>query len=605
MFSTHNSNTNHYICYCDIPESIMSAQLLNTTERCVDDCLLGITQAHPGLVLLPEQRVVVDGSCLISGAKPRVRLVSGGGSGHEPFPVGFIGEGMLSAAVCGPVFTSPPPSSVAAAIAAVGKKNTEGVLVVVLNYTGDRINFGLALERCRSAGIKVEMHVSGDDSALSTLSGTAGRRGLCGTLFTFKIAGAMAARGSSLQDIVGTCQRLAQATGTIGVASSGCRMPGAAAPLFNVEDGHLELGLGVHGEAGAATLKAGSASEVMSTLLKQLTRADSASRLDIQRGDNVAVIVNNLGGTSEIEMAVMTKEVIEQLKNLGVKPQRVYIGGLMTSLDMRGIHISVLRLQDSQWLTYLDDPTSDYHIDNGFLHMGQGHSDYSMIKYTDLGQRGTVVAKCSTYELGDADAANAFRKCLESVVKSVPFQESHLNALDAGCGDGDCGATLCSGLSAMSKLLGSLDFQHPSSVLSSLGEVASSSMGGSSGGLYSILFTAAANNLQPGHAVKLIEKESWVSAFRAGLDAVSKYGGANKGDRTMLDALLPACEALKQTTGSLTDILVAMAAAADKGAKATTAMTPRVGRASYVRASSVTGEDAGARAVACILKAMA
>lgn len=440
------------------------------------------------------------------------------------------------------------------------------------------------------------MHVSGDDSALSTLTGTAGRRGLCGTLFTFKIAGAMAARGSSLEDIITTCQHLAQSTGTIGVAGSGCRMPGATAPLFNVENGHLELGLGVHGEAGAATIKAGSASEVMSTLLNQLTRADSASRLDMQKGDNVAVIVNNLGGTSQIEMAVMTKELINQLKSLGITPVRVYTGSLMTSLDMRGVHISVLRLQDPQWLTLLDDPTSAPSWPKPYMMKSKLPHDIHVPKMDDH----TKEKKVSGLVL-DSNSASYFRKCMESVVASVPYHESHLNDLDAGCGDGDCGATLCQGLSAVGKMLGSLDYSHPSSVLSALGEVAASSMGGSSGGLYSILFTTAANKLQPGKSLN----DSWATAFKAGLDAVSKYGGASKGDRTMLDALLPACEALGKTSGGIGEILTAMAAAADEGAKATAAMTPRAGRASYVRAASVTGEDAGARAIAFILKACA
>ncbi|XP_047488459.1 triokinase/FMN cyclase-like isoform X1 [Penaeus chinensis] len=584
----------------------MTTQLINTSERCVDEALEGLMAGNSGLLLLPEQRVVVERAWL-TGRRKGVAIVTGGGSGHEPFAAGYVGEGMLAAAVAGSVFTSPPPASIAAAITAVGKDNPDGVLVVIFNYTGDRVNFGLAVERCRAAGMKVGMYVSGDDSALARVTGTAGRRGLCGTLFVLKIVGAMVQAGATLDQALETCHKLGSAMGTIGFAASACQMPGAPKPLFTVPQGMLELGLGVHGEKGAATIKAGTASQVMETLLDNLTREDSETRLDLQKGDEVAVIVNNLGCTSELEMGILRREVVMQLKQRGVNPIRVYQGSLMTSLDMKGVHISVLRILDPSWVTLLDAPTSALAWPTPIIHEGGKDEAFSVPEY-DLNLSAREALR-SSYTLNDPAHAQALRACLESLVAKVPQHEELLNTLDSGCGDGDCGTTLLLGIRAISNQLPDLPTAHPAALLASLGDVASVSMGGSSGGLYSILLTAAASHLASCPSEGVSPRARWAGALRKGVAAVGEYGGARAGDRTMLDALLPAVEALDSSADDADDgpraLLQAMATAADRGARRTKGMKARAGRASYVREEKVTGEDAGARAVACMLQALA
>ncbi|XP_068231192.1 triokinase/FMN cyclase-like [Palaemon carinicauda] len=580
----------------------MAVQLLNAPERCVDDALEGMAALHPGLYLIPNKRLIVERDRIIEGSRKRLALVSGGGSGHEPFSAGYVGRGMLGGAVAGPVFTSPPTGLIANAIATLGTDNPDGVLVIVFNYTGDRVNFGQAVERCKAAGFKVDMYISGDDCALTRLEGTAGRRGLCGTIFIFKIVGAMAEAGASLEEALTACRKIGGSIGTIGVAASGCTLPGAQSPLFSVPQGKLELGLGVHGEAGAKTIKAGSAKEVVECLLNHMTREDSASRLDLNKGDEVAVLVSNLGSVSQLEMGVITKEVTEQLKARGVRPLRVYQGLVMTSLDMKGFHISILQLVDPHWVALLDEPTSAPSWPKRCVPLEDPLAPVKLPSFSlDISQK----QMANSYSLEDKTTCDAFRSCLEAVVKTVPKYEDMLNRLDTGCGDGDCGSTLLAGINALSGQLSGLPFSSPGRVLAIISDIANTSMGGTSGGLYSILFTAAANSLLSTTSRR--HHEVWTSALKVGLQAVSKYGGASVGDRTMLDALTPALETLEscEREEDLKIILKAMSHAADEGAKKTACMKARAGRASYVREENVVGEDAGARSVACVLQAMA
>nr|XP_053642716.1 triokinase/FMN cyclase-like [Cherax quadricarinatus] len=579
-------------------------QLLASSEKCVDEGLLAVAATNPGLYLIPQHRLMVERGRLVkgrSGDRRKVALVSGGGSGHEPFSVGYVGVGMLAASTAGHIFTSPPPTDIAAAITAVGRDNPEGVLVIVFNYTGDRINFGLAVERCRAAGMKVEMYISGEDCALTQLEGTAGRRGLCGTLFIFKIVGALVEGGASLEEAVDTCRKLGNALGTIGVAASGCTLPGGTSPLFEVPEGRLELGLGVHGETGAATIKAGSPKEVVETMLTQLTRKDSTTRLPLQDGDKVAVMVNNMGCLSQLEMNNLTKEIVSQLQSLGVSVERVYAGMMMTSLDMRGLHMSVLRLLDPAWLPLLDAPTTAPAWTAPCL---LNHFTAGEVLIPNLTLTLTQEKMDHDYIFSEEAQAQTLKACLESVVSQLPRHEQDLNILDTVCGDGDCGSTLMKGITVLSKRMSTLPVTQPRQVLNVLGEVSADAMGGTSGGLYSIMFTAIAASLS---STASSSRKMWAAALRAGCQAISKYGGATQGDRTMLDALVPAVEALEAGSDDddLRSLLKAMAAAADDGAKMTANIKARAGRATYVRVENVKREDAGARSVVHILQAMA
>ncbi|CAG2053598.1 unnamed protein product [Timema podura] len=244
-------------------------KLINTVDTCVADMLSGITLALPGLSLHTSKRVILVNRWANRGDS--VGLISGGGSGHEPFcaviklrtifgggPTGYVGGGMLTAAVAGSVFASPPSSSVLHAIRKVGQGTTAGTLVIIANYTGDILNFGLAVEWAKNEGLKVESMVVGEDCALLSQDGTTnsstGRRGMCGLLFVYKITGAMSEEGKSLREIKATAIEVNNSMATIGVSLSACSLPGSG-PLFQVAADEMELGLGVHGEAGKQKLK--------------------------------------------------------------------------------------------------------------------------------------------------------------------------------------------------------------------------------------------------------------------------------------------------------------------------------------------------------------
>merc|ERR1719412_3035518 len=290
---------------------------------------------HPGLRLLEGHRVVLREEI----PSDKVTIITGG--------------------VAGSVFASPPTASVLAAIRAVAANSGAGVLVLVINYTGDRIHFGLATERAREEGIKVEMVVCGEDCALTSTDKSAGRRGLCGTMFVFKIAGAMAEQGKPLEEILLAAKEVTANMGTMGLALGPCSLPGQG-PLFTVAADAMELGLGVHGEAGVASMPLSNAREAVKSILTHMTNPSSATALSLNSsGERLAVIVNNLGGTSKLEELVVAREVVTQLEGMGHKVVRIWAGHMMTSLEMAGILVSVLKVTGRpDWEAMLDSPTS-------------------------------------------------------------------------------------------------------------------------------------------------------------------------------------------------------------------------------------------------------
>eukprot|EP00919_Chromeraceae_sp_WS-2016_P009413 GHVR01022093.1.p1 GENE.GHVR01022093.1~~GHVR01022093.1.p1 ORF type:complete len:390 (-),score=148.77 GHVR01022093.1:1007-2176(-) len=362
-------------------------KLINVAEKCVDESLEGVVRTNPGLRLLRGHRVVVRGDIANVRMRGQVALICGGGSGHEPSHAGFVGAGMLSAAVAGMVFASPPASSVLASIRVCGKGNSGGVVVVVKNYTGDRLNFGVAVEKAKAEGIRVEMVVVGEDCALKSVDKTAGRRGLCGCVMVYKMMGAMCEDGSCLNDIVCFAREAVGAIGTIGVSLSACSVPGGQSS-FELGEGEMEVGLGIHGETGVKRMSVMTAKETVSVMLNHMTDSSSDTHMNIPKGEDIAVIVNNLGGSSNLEMNIVTKETLDWFNDRGVCVKRVYVGTLMTSLDMRGVSISVLLL-NTQRLKLLDTHTDAHHWPNVNTHTSGEVRDESMIYIEEENVKGS------------------------------------------------------------------------------------------------------------------------------------------------------------------------------------------------------------------------
>lgn len=314
-------------------------KLINDVSQVVPDMLNGLVALNPHLALLQGKTIVVRADAAQAAGRGEVALISGGGAGHEPAHGGYVGAGMLSAAVSGEVFTSPSTDAVLDAIRAVA--GAAGVLLIVKNYTGDRLNFGLAAEIARAEGIAVEMVIVADDVALSAHGQHAGRRGLAGTMLVHKIAGAAAAQGAPLAKVAQAAREAIAALATMGVALTPCTVPAAGKPGFTLADNEIEWGLGIHGEPGIERGALVPADAIVARLLHQI-----AGDLKLQRGDRVALLVNNLGGTPASELDIVADAALRDLRARGVEVERAWAGTFLSALDMAGVSLTVLRVDD-------------------------------------------------------------------------------------------------------------------------------------------------------------------------------------------------------------------------------------------------------------------
>ena len=536
-------------------------QFINSKDTLITEAIDGLLRSSGGrlarLDAYPDIKVVVRADW----DKSRVAIISGGGSGHEPAHAGFVGAGLLTAAVCGEVFASPSVDAVLAAIMAVS--GAKGCLLVVKNYTGDRLNFGLAAERARALGVAVEMVVVADDIALPDINQP---RGVAGTLFVHKIAGALAESGASLKDVSAAAKRVSGSIASFGMSLDTCSVPGSPKEQ-RIAEGMVELGLGIHGEPGVEQIEFSGAQQAVQIALERLQPA-------VAEQPSVALL-NNLGGLTALEMGVLAEELARS--ELSQRVQWLLgPAALMTSLDMRGFSLSLLSYS-AEDLRLLQEPcASSYWPSLSALApiKLQAQADYQLeptIAASEHPQRRQLLAQCCT---------------------SLIELEAELNALDAKSGDGDTGSTLATAARALQAHSAELAFADIGDLYQGISMQLSKSMGGSSGVLLAIFFAAAADAHKTGADV--------VAALQQALERVSEVGGAVPGDRTMIDALQPALQALAQG-------LAAAAAAARAGADATGQMTQaRAGRASYVSAANLSGvNDPGAEAVARLFEALA
>lgn len=320
-------------------------KVINNPEHVVEEMLEGIVYAHPEYIKkLENANVLVRRNSPVEG---KVALVSGGGSGHEPAHGGFVGKGMLDAAVAGSVFTSPTPDQVYEAIKAVATDS--GVLLIVKNYTGDVMNFEMAKEMAEMDGIKVDHVVVDDDVAVENSTWTIGRRGIAGTVFVHKIAGAKAESGSSLEEVKDVALKVIANVRSMGMALSPCTVPAAGKPNFTLGEKEMEIGMGIHGEPGTHREDLKSGDEIVEHLLNKVL-----DDMDL-KNDEVAVMVNGLGSTPLMELYIANRKVHSMLKEKGIKVYKTFVGEYMTSIEMAGFSISLLKL-DEELKSLLDAP---------------------------------------------------------------------------------------------------------------------------------------------------------------------------------------------------------------------------------------------------------
>jgi len=537
------------------------SQFINEKENLVTDAIDGIINVSGGHLArldgYPHIKVVVRADW----DKTKVALVSGGGSGHEPSHAGFVGKGMLTAAVCGDIFASPSVDAVLAGILAV--TGPAGCLLIVKNYTGDRLNFGLAAERARSFGIKVSMVIVDDDIALPDLHQP---RGLAGTLLVHKIAGAVADNGDSLDEVTKAANRVIAGVKSIGMSLSTCTIPGSPKEE-RIAPGKAELGLGIHGEAGVEQVNFSSAKNAIEQTVEKLQQ-------QMQDGPH-AVLINNLGGVTELEMSVLAKELFKSK----ISSQLKYVIGpsaMMTSLDMCGFSITIYPLEE---------------IDEKLLQQQCGPASWKgcfEVIHNEAVALPDGLTPILPIPSEHPETAQFLTQCCEVLIAA----ESDLNALDAKSGDGDTGSTLSSASRALADSLDRLPLADSTQLFRAIGLELSQTMGGSSGVLLAIFFTAVGDAASSGLSI--------AQSLQAGLDRMSQVGGAKVGDRTMIDALQPALN-------ELDDGFEAAAKAARQGANYTAEITKaKAGRASYLGVDQLQGHnDPGAEAVARLFEHLA
>lgn len=559
-------------------------KLINDPRNVVREMLEGLADMTPGLALLDTENVALRAD-LPSPEKRPVAVISGGGAGHEPAHAGYIGQGMLTAAVTGDVFTSPSVDAILSAIRA--SAGPAGALLVVKNYTGDRLNFGLAAELATREGIPTEIVVVADDVALAGIVARERRRGIAGTVLIHKIAGAAAAGGRSLEEVVRLARAASARLGTMGVALGACTVPAAGKPGFSLGDDEIELGLGIHGEKGVERARLMPADALVDRLVEQIV-SDTGTGV----GDRVAVLVNGLGATPPLELAIVARRTLVELRRRGIVVERAWSGNLLTALEMPGCSLTVLRLDDGD-LDLLDAPSA------APAWPGSGRLPKSRaIVATPAG-----AAKVEVVSQGGAGNPH-YRDLGLVVAEALEAAEPHLTELDSRAGDGDLGASMVRGAVAI-RALPQDAWSSPATALHAIGDALRRAIAGSSGPFYAIALARAARRLSGSGA---LEAATLTDAFAAAVFSIGELGGAKPGDRTMLDALQLALEAMQVTTergGSIQEAWIAAAAAAEDGARRTATMKPALGRASYMGDRVLGTPDGGAVAVSIWMQAIA
>lgn len=557
-------------------------KLINNPRNLVREVLEGLVDTTPGLALLAHEDVIVRHDERQPGDR-EVAVLSGGGSGHEPAHAGYVGHGMLAGAIAGDVFTSPSVDAVLAGIRATA--GPRGAVLIVKNYTGDRLNFGLAAELASADGIPTEVVVVADDVALRDVVPESRRRGIAGTVFVHKIAGAAAARGLPVGEVAVLARRAALQVGSMGIGLGPCTVPSVGKTGFTLADDEIELGLGIHGEPGVGRTRM----EPADALVERMLDAVLADR-ELGAGARVAILVNGLGATPPIELTVVARHALRHARARGLVVERLYTGVYLSALDMPGCSLSVLRLDD-ELRAALDAPTearawiSDGRIASERRILATPHAVFD-----DASEPGPQ--------------ADCIRRVAGAVAQALIAAEADLADLDGKAGDGDLGASMVRGAEAI-QVLPQAAFATPALACKAMADSLRRAIAGSSGPFYAVALARAAKVLEGKPSAA---PEDWLRAFTAAIEAIEALGGARTGDRTMVDALRPAAAAWAKALASGRPPAEAFAngvRAARQGAEATASMSPRLGRASYLGERAVGVPDAGAAAVALWLETIA
>ncbi|KAI0034041.1 Dak1 domain-containing protein [Vararia minispora EC-137] len=569
----------------------------------------------------------------------RVALIAGGGAGHEPAHASYTGKGMLAVAVSGEIFASPSAGQLLTAIELAllsSSRPDTGVLVVCNNYTGDRLNFGLALTRARAQfpGLKIEVVINADDVSLLHTKSLVGPRGLGGNILVCKILGAAAVKGTPIEEVKKLGDAVVGQLASVGVGLAHCHVPGRPVDTArgDSEFGNTcEIGMGLHNEPGAREGTFQSASDLVDEMLSMVLQSRKEGFVQIGKDaaetDEVVLFVNNLGGISQLEQCAVVDEALSQLQTIGIHPRRVYASAYMTSLNAPGFSLSLLNVSAVQrslpgvdLYALLDAPadalawagvrTGWPSVHRNYLkeceetvqklesfRMSHGRAAQTM----DCGVGRTTSSYWREADISTQQVEAGIRAACHAVLSVAP----ELTVFDTVVGDGDCGETFAAGGQAIIQALdtGAMDVKSlsPAELVQMIGDICEQNMGGTIGALFAIFFTSLSSSVPTSGQYAV--KKSWQTAPLSALNALSAHTPALPGDRTLVDALRPFCDSLARSGD-----LQKAAEEARRGAAGTSGMHARLGRATYVGTAEHGGQelppDPGAWGVAALIEGL-
>ena len=601
-------------------------KIMNTPETFVYDMCHGLAKAHPELEFVEKFKIVKK----VEINDDKVSLISGGGSGHEPAHAGFVGKGMLDCAVCGDVFASPSQVQVYNAIKKCA--TDKGVLLIIKNYSGDCMNFNNAMADAQEDGIKVDAVYVNDDIAVKDSLYTVGRRGVAGTVLVHKCAGAAAEQGKELEEVKAVANKVIENVRSFGFAFTSCTVPAAGHPTFEIGDDEMEFGVGIHGEPGRFREKIDYSKGSFSDDLARRIVTDLEDDLKLKKGEEVVLLINGFGGSPLQELYILNNSVNKALEADGVKIHRTIVGNFMTSIDMAGASITVLRVDD-ELKKLVDYPVSTPALTWGAALGAQAEAAVeamnAIAKALNItpGAAAPAAKKAkkaaaeeedanAVYEvegtpaIGETINTAAFVKIVEKMAdviieNEVPFCEADK------MGDGDFGMSIAKGFKQLKADWATRKKGDIGQFLVSCSDIIKEYCGGASGPIWGSAFKYAGKAMLGKKEVNLTDVAFLFTEANRGVYETGKksFGkGAEIGDKTLVDALKPCAMALTKAAEEgkkLQEGLDLGAKAAHDGAEATKTHVATLGRAGTVGERSIGYPDAGAHGLDVIFNELA
>jgi dihydroxyacetone kinase len=579
---------------------LLMKKIINKPDSLVNEMCNGIIAAHPHLAYNPKykiiQKKVID--------KNKVTLISGGGSGHEPAHAGFVGHGMLDAAVCGDVFASPSQIQVYQAIKDTA--SDAGSLLIIKNYSGDVMNFKNAANMAVEDGIKVDYVIVDDDIAVEDSLYTVGRRGVAGTVFVHKIAGAAAAQGKSLAEVKEIAGKVNANVKSIGFALTSCTVPAKGTPTFELSDSEIEYGVGIHGEPGIKRQPMQTADELAKSAIKSLIK-----ECGLEGGCEITMMINGFGATPLMELYLLNNAATRELAQEDIKVSRTFVGNYMTSIDMAGASITVLKL-DAELKGYLSADC----LTPGFVVQGPEDNNPYEPQGFEAAANGIYIIETDPAHAsiqGNTLTLDNIVYIIDCLAANIIKNESYFCELDSVAGDGDFGTSIAKGFGQLKNEW--QDILQNSKTIGGFLDAASlvimEQCGGASGPIWGSAFRAAGKAADGKASLNVTD---FAQMLQGAVKAIQITGersfgrGAAVGDKTLIDALMPCADAWADCAAQNAGFAVAFekgAAAAVAGAEKTKEIVARMGRAGTVGERSLGHPDAGAYALGVLFTEIA